>query len=157
MKRLSPLDYALYLLQLRDRSVGEIRHKMALKGHDKDKIEEVILFLNDKKFLDDKRFAKNYVKNQLIIRPQGKYRLGQKLKQLYVDSKTIENALAQIDVEEEKNSAKELVERWLNKNTDNRIQITADKKVKEKLIRYLIGRGFNYEIIKEILQNIKTD
>lgn len=148
--KLKPLEYALYLLKLRDRSAGEIRHKMAVKGCDKDKIEEVILFLTDKKFLDDKKFAKNFIKNQLIIRPQGKYRLGQKLKQLYVDPKTIEDALAQIDTEEERNSAKELAERWLARRKD------VDKKY-EKLGQYLASRGFNYEIIKKILQNIKTD
>lgn len=161
--KLKPLEYALYLLKIRDRSVGEIRHKMSVRKCSKEEIEEVILFLNDKNFLNDERFASNFVRNQLSIKPQGKYKLEQRLKQLYVDEKIIKDVLGQIDIKEERDSAKELAERWLRKHTDNRIHLPAgkagiaeDKKLKEKLIRYLIGRGFDYETIKEILQNLKT-
>ena len=154
--KLKPLEYTLYLLKIRDRSIGEIRHKMSVRNCSKEEIEEVILFLTDKKFLNDEKFAANFVRNQLIIKPQGRYKLEQRLKQLHVDGKIIKDVLGQIDINEEQDSAKELAEKWLRKHTDNSIQITEDKKIKEKLLRYLIGRGFDYEIIKEILQNLKT-
>jgi len=156
--KLKPLEYALYLLKIRDRSVGEIRHKMLVRKCSKEEIEEVILFLNDKKFLNDEKFATNFVRNQLIIKPQGRYKLEQRLKQFHVDEKIIKDVLGQIDIEEERNSAKELAERWLNKKYQVlSIKYQGDKrKINDSLCRYLIGRGFDYEIIKEILQNIKT-
>ncbi|MFA4995747.1 MAG: regulatory protein RecX [Patescibacteria group bacterium] len=153
--KLKPLEYALYLLKIRDRSVGEIKNKMLVRKCSKEEIDEVILFLNDKKFLDDEKFAANFVRNQLSIKPQGKYKLEQRLKQLYVDEKIIKDVLGKIDINEERNSAKELAKRWLRKHTDNSIQITEDKKAREKLLRHLMGRGFSYDIIKEVLTKIE--
>lgn len=151
--KLKPLEYALYLLKIRDRSVGEIRHKMSVRNCSKEEIEEVILFLNDKKFLNDEKFATNFVRNQLNIKPQGKYKLEQRLKQLYVDEKIIKDVLGKIDIDEERDSAKELAERWLKKQNHESgiMNYEEQQKRKDKLTRHLIGRGFNYEVIKEVL------
>lgn len=149
MRKMGSLEYALYLLKIRDRSVGEINHKMAMKGYLREEVEEVILFLKDKNFLDDERFVRNFIKNQLAIKPLGKYRLDQKLKQLYVDERIIKEALVEISNSDEKKNAEEVAEKWLNRKSDI-------KNKYEKLGRYLVNRGFNYEIIKEILTKTNT-
>jgi len=154
--KLKPLEYALYLLKIRDRSIGEIQHKMSVRKCSKEEVKEVILFLNDKKFLNDEKFAAHFVRNQLNIKPQGKYKLEQRLRQLYVDDKIIKDVLGKIDINEERNSAKELAERWLKRqNHEFRVMnYEEQQKHKDKLIRHLISRGFSYEVIKEVLSEV---
>lgn len=147
--KLKPLEYALYLLKLRDRSVGEIRHKMALKGHDKDKIEEVILFLTDKKFLDDERFVDNFIKQQQLLSSIGKFKLKQKLTRLFVGKNLINTALSAISEESEEDRAIYIANRWLERKKS----ITKESRY-NKLGQFLAGRGFSYEIIKTVLNRV---
>ncbi len=143
----SALNYALWLLGRRDRSIGEIREKLLNKEHDPNEIETTIKFLIDKNFLSDERFAKNYIQNQLSIKPLGKYQLRAKLQKKLVPAKIIEQALAEDDSDES-----ELAEiafgQWIKKN------LNKDKKY-EKVCRHLLSRGFNWETVKEILENNK--
>jgi regulatory protein len=143
----SALNYALWLLGRRDRSIGEIREKLLNKGHNPIETEAAIKFLIDKGFLSDERFAKSYIQNQLSLKPLGKYQLKIKLQKKLVPAEIIEQALAEDDSDES-----ELAEiafgRWIKKN------LSKEKKY-EKVCRHLLSRGFNWETVKEILAKNK--
>ena len=81
MKRLTPRGYALYLLKLRDRSVGEIETKLKGKGFLESEISETTEFLVEHNFLNDERFARNFVKQKLLSRQQGTHLIRQKLRE----------------------------------------------------------------------------
>lgn len=151
MNKFGPLSYALYLLKLRDRSIGEIRDKMRKKEFAADEIEKIILFLTEKNFLDDERFAKNFVKNQLSIKPAGKYILSQKLKQKFINKDIIDKTLSEIRESEECDLALEAAEK---KYKVLSIRHQEEARVKEKLMRYLASRGFGYAIIKKVTQKL---
>ena len=141
-----PLEYALYLLELRDRTEGEIRQKMGMKKYEPAEIEAAIKFLKEKDFINDERFVKNYIRNAQEFGTKGKYKIRQKLILLRLDSKLIEENLAGIDSEAEKERATELAKNWLLKQKS----ILPEKRY-EKLGRYLVSQCFEWEVVAEVL------
>ena len=144
----TPLNYALWLLGRRDRSVGEIQTKMREKKFEEIEIEETIKQLKKLEFLDDAKFAKHYISNQVAIKPLGKYQLKQKLRRKLVSEEIIEKALTDSSMNEE-----ELIEialkRWL------RVNESKDKKY-EKVSRHLMSRGFDWEVVKNVIEKNKS-
>lgn len=146
---MTPLEYALYLLKMRDRSIGEIRNKMQLKKIEPEKIEEVIKFLIEKDFLDDERFAKNYVRIQLGTGQIGKYKLKFKLQRLFVPKEIIDEVIGEIALGAEQEAAEVLAQKWLVKKKD----VLPEKRY-EKLGRFLLARGFEIDVVKKILSEV---
>jgi regulatory protein len=143
----SPLQYALDLVALRDRTEAEIRKKMTEKDIAASEIEEVISFLKEKSFLDDSRFVQNFINSQKRQGRFGKYRILNKLKTYGVAHDLVSEAENRLDADEESARAFEVGEKWLAKNTKN-------EKTYEKLCRHLSGRGFDYDIIKKTVDKI---
>lgn len=143
-RKLKPLEYAFYLLKLRDRSVGEMKEKMQRKEYTPQEITEVISFLIEKNFLDDRRFAENYVRSKKLIKPTGKYYLRNKLMEKYIDQEIIEQVLNNSpDGSGEIEHAADL---WLAKNKK-----VPKEKIYEKLSRHLISRGFEWDKVRGIV------
>src|ERR1700690_2671159 len=56
-------EYAVFLLSLQLRTVGEIREKMEKRGYAPAIIENVLGQLHDQKYLDDERYAEVFLDN----------------------------------------------------------------------------------------------
>lgn len=144
-----PLNYALNLLKIRDRTIGELRDKMTRKGIEPAEIEKTIQFLIDKDFLNDERFVSNFIRNKQEFGTSGKYKIKYKLIQLKVDPQLIADKLAELNPEEEKARALVLAQNWLQKK-----QSVEPEKRYEKLGRFLISRGFEIDVVREILTQV---
>lgn len=144
-KKLKPLEYAFYLLKLRDRSIGEMEEKMGRKEYSGQEIKETIDFLVEKDFLDDERFARNFVRFRKSLKPTGKYYLQNKLHQKKIEREIIEKIISEnLD---EKKEVEEAAKFWLAKN-----QKLSKEQSYQKLSRHLISRGFDWEIVKEVVK-----
>jgi regulatory protein len=145
----NPLNYALYLLRQKDRSVADIEKRMARKGFNQEEIVDVVKKLKDKKLLDDERFVDNYIRAKQEFCLTGKYKLKMKLLQNGVDKELIEEKLSNIISDDELNRATELAQNWLIKK-----QLIPQEKKYEKLGRFLIGKGYEIDIVKKVLGEI---
>jgi len=143
-----PLEYALYLLELRDRTEGEIREKMGRKEYEPAEIEKAIDFLKDKDFIDDERFVKRYIENKQSFGTVGKYKIRQKLMLLHLDNALIEENLTEINPEAEYERANESAQNYLSHH-----QVSKEK-MYEKVGRHLVSRGYEYDIVKRVLGEI---
>lgn len=152
MKEYSPLNYALLLLEKRDRSVGEVRCKMKVRGFDQKEIDASVKFLLEKNFLNDERFAKHYIQNQLSIKSLGRYRLVQGLKRKYVSEEVIEKVLKESPLDD-KTQAMLAAKKWKKlKNIDSVILKQEELyKWRNKLAGHLANRGFGWDVVKEVL------
>ena len=56
-------EYAVFLLSLQLRTVGEIREKMEKRGYPPAIIESVLEQLHEQKYLDDERYAEVFLDN----------------------------------------------------------------------------------------------
>ena len=144
-RKLKPLEYAFGLLKLRDRSVGEVEERLRRKEYGEKEIAATMAFLVEKDFLDDERFARNFVRFKKSLKPVGKYYLRNKLRQKKIDNEIIEKILGENSDESEE--VQEAADRWLARNKK-----VPKEKIYEKLFRHLVSRGFEWEKAREVVE-----
>lgn len=137
---------AINLIARRPRSVAEIRLHLQRKGFEETQIDQVVTRLQEIELLDDELFAQYWVEQRESFKPRSPQALRQELRQKGVDGRNIEQALAQLDVTDSaRRLANQRAQRWSKLPYD----IYA-----EKMTRFLRGRGFQYETIKEVTDEI---
>lgn len=151
-----PLTYALYLLELRDRSVGEIEEKMRRKGFSEKEITGVISFLESKNFVNDKRFVERFVKEKRELLHWGQYRIRAELKKHHLSDDFINGVIDTLqrinhidDNKSEIDIAREAADLWRRKNLN-----CPPEKIYQKLGGFLSRRGFSYDVVREILEEV---
>lgn len=93
-------EAALRLLEYRDRSVSELRQRLARKSYPEEEIEEVIADLEECGLLDDRRFAE-LLAQSAVSSGKGRRFIAHKLKEKDVDSLVAQQVLEQIFEEED--------------------------------------------------------
>ena len=140
---------ALNLLSRRDHYKKELKYKLIKRGFSAEKIEDILQELINDGYLNDKKFAEEWIKNRINKKPRGKNLIKAELLEKGVDKKIIETKLNNLlDPDKEKQMAEILTDKWLNKRN------CKNKETKEKLYRYLKNKGFNDEIIRKIITDI---
>lgn len=145
-------EKAFEYLSFRPRSVAEMRDKLLSKGYPEDYVNQVIEELKNEKYLDDYDFALSWVEFRNQIRPSGRHVLKMELLKKGIDKAVIEDVLEKmIDKEEEIRLAKQAV--------SSRIKVyqsLSNYEFKQKITAFLARRGFSWEIIKEVIKELKT-
>ncbi len=142
---------ALRMATRRLRSVKELRRKLADKGFDQPTIDVAIDFLNHYEILDDTRFARAFVEDQLIRRPLGKNRLELELRRKGVDKETIGATLSRIGDEKEYDLAMAAAEKKFS-----RMRATDPQKRERSMANFLAGRGFGWEVISRVMRELRA-
>lgn len=140
-------DKALKLLGYRARSTSEIRTRLKQAGFEEIAIHNVIEDLSRTGLLNDTEFAEAFARTKLVQRPAGRFLIHQELRGKGIDEKIIEKTLNQIY---EETSEKDLAEQLIQKRL-SRLQDSDDPKEKKRLTDLLRRRGFNWDIIEQIL------
>ncbi len=140
---------AFRLLKIRERSVFELRQKLTVKKISKDVIDQVIDFLLAKKFLDDRTFARNWIRYRQA-RPFGSQRIRLELRQKGISEEIIvEELSAAFDGMDQSAMLEDLARR-------RAVRYKRDDPVsrKKKVFDFLARRGFNLDVIKRAIKNI---
>lgn len=139
--------YALRLLTLRQRSIGELELKMQQKGYDEIIIKQVLVYLKEYRLVDDDKYATQLVESMLNkSRPIGKLRIKQELKKRHISAEIIDKATSTIDDANELARAQDLVNKTLSRANRNYTW--------QMLARLLQRRGFSYDTIRGILADL---
>lgn len=99
-KKTNAKVYALRLLTVRDRSVQELRERLE-RRFSTDEAAEALDYLDDLGYLDDLRFAANYVQYRNRNRPTGNYLLRLELRNKGIADEDIDQVLNAADLEYE--------------------------------------------------------
>ena len=140
---------ALKIIERTYKSEKELRDKLVLKGYDDHIIKRTINFLREYNLLNDTNYAKMYVKDR--SRNQGKNKIKYKLIQKGIDENIIEEELNKIDKDEIKKVVYEMAlkkYRVLSKRENDNYKLT------QKLYRFLMGKGYDYDLIKDVVKSI---
>lgn len=150
---------ALKFLSYRPRSEEEVRQnllnsrgrfKSAKKNTIPEIAEKIILKLKEYKFIDDKEFVKWWIHQRTSFRPRGLKLIKIELRQKGISKDLIEEVIESLETKvDDLQSAKKLIERRSSKYKN----LPRDEKF-QKVARFLSSKGFNYDIIKEVLQAI---
>lgn len=139
---------AYRLISYRDRSESELKRRLLDKGHDLKVVEAIIPRIKELGYLDDRRFAEKWVRHKVKHSPKGSYFLYKELEEKGVAKKIINEVLKEeYPYGLEYENALKLSKKWRNKSRNK------DKEL-VKLKVYLKNKGFNYEIISNVVDDI---
>ena len=110
----------------------------------KDVVDYVVNKLKEYKIIDDKNYAETYIRTNPNF---SKNKLQQKLYGFGVKNENMENCIAEVDDFE---SCFRQAEKYLK----NKV---LDKQNLDKLIRRLMGLGYNWDTIKSVLNKLKCE
>jgi len=138
---------SLRFLSYRSRSEKEVTDKLLKIKAPEEIVKTIIQKLKDYKFLDDFEFAKMFVRERSLLKNKPARVIKFELKQKGISEEIIEEVL--IDSREEEkdlDKAKEIIQRKIA-----RYKGLDRFKKKEKLSHFLASRGFDYDTIKEAI------
>jgi regulatory protein len=125
-----------------ERCTQEVRTKLERLGADETLSTDVIKYLKDNRFLDEKRFVEAYVQGKLRIKKWGRQKIKAALFQKRIDAKLIQEGIYAFITDAEYQLVMEsLIER---KNRELSSEKNPQIK-KQKLMRFLLSRGFQYD------------
>ena len=128
----------------------EVSMKLKSWGLIQEDIDLLIIELIQFNFLNQKRYARSFARGKFRIKKWGKLKIRMALKKREVYFKCIDLAMLEIDDKTYLNTLKEL----LQKKNDV-LKETNSYKRKMKLIRYLVTRGYEYDLIHDALVELK--
>ncbi|WP_300528863.1 recombination regulator RecX [Peptacetobacter sp.] len=139
---------ALSILSKSDQSEKKLREKL-LNDYDENIVEEVIEFLKGYKLINDNLLAEKIVHDNMNLSKFGKNKIKQNLYNKGIAASDIQDAISQIDPDEEYENAKYLAEKRLK-----RLKGEDKNKINQKIYQHLAYKGFNYDIIKRVLREL---
>ena len=137
---------AIKYINYRPHSENEIRQFLKTRGGSEDNIERVIKRLKQIEFINDSRFAKDWVENRSDFRPRSKRALTYELKRRGIQQDIIDSTLENID---ETKLAYKAAKKQVRK-----IRTTEWVIFRKKMFGHLARRGFNYATCAQVVEQI---
>lgn len=138
-------EKALRFLDFRSHSEEELRQKLIRSGGTD--IDEVLAFCKEYKLIDDRSYAKKCAQDLKHLKKLGKRRIKDELISRGLDLEFVEEALDLLEDDEVENLMP-LVKKKLNNDFD--------KKNTDKVIRYFLYRGYNFNDIKKCIEESRN-
>lgn len=135
-----------------ERSQQEVRNKLYEWGLHQQDVEEIISELIAENFLNEERFALAYTLGKFRIKAWGKLKIRQGLRLKGVPEKLIMKSLNAIEGDDYFSKLKQLLEKKLKTISEK-----DPFKRRYLLTRYAAGKGYESDLISEILINNKLE
>ena len=130
-----------------ERNQQEVRNKLYEWGLHKKEVEETISDLINENFINEERFAIAYAGGKFRIKQWGKIKIKMALQQKKVSDYCIRKALSQIDNRDYQKTLEKIINTYSKKITEKH-----PMKRKYKIAQYIIGRGFESDLVWETLK-----
>lgn len=136
---------ALYILERCDRTEQELRTKLS-RNYEPEIVEEAIRYVKQYDYINDKRYAVNYLKSRCQIKSR------RQVEQELLYKKGISrDILEEASQETEAQDESLLIRRWMEKKHFSPEAATQEEQ--RKLYQFLMRRGFQSEDILKELRN----
>ena len=135
-------DKALTHISATQKTEKQVREYLQGKGYLPAVCEYVVEKLRSYNFINDGEYAENYVDS--AAKRKGGRLIRMELRNKGVSDEEIDAALGNLEEDREIATAKEILQKYMRGKT-------ADTQTLQKAFRYLMGKGFDYEIIKAAL------
>ena len=125
----------------------EMRDKMRRWELDETAQNRIIARLVKERYIDDERYARAFVKDKIRYNKWGRRKVQQALWLKHIDADIQQRVLDEIDEKEYLD-----VLRPLLKQKRKSIKAESDYELNQKLVRFALGRGFGFDIIRQCLK-----
>ena len=124
----------------------EMRDKMRRWELDETAQNRIVTRLIKERYIDDERYARAFVKDKIRYNKWGRRKVQQALWLKHIDSDIQQRVLDEIDEKEYLD-----VLRPLLKQKRKSVKAESDYELNQKLVRFALGRGFGFDIIRQCL------
>ena len=147
------LNRAFRILAARSRSEKEVRDRLLEAGYPEVITEKIIARCRELGFLNDTEFAFRYAEDRLRNRPMSQEMLKRELMSRGIGEeladRAADKAFAQTDeLELARKLVSQKIKRWRGEPKD---------KAREKMARFLVSRGFGWEIVQTLYHEFKSN
>jgi regulatory protein len=145
------LSKAMALCSRREYCTDDIRIRLKSWGISVNDSEKIINILYKENFINDIRYSKAFVKDKFIYNKWGKVKIAAHLRIKKIPPEIIKTALDSIDNEDYIKTLKELL-------SEHRRLIRARSQydLKGKLLRYGLSKGFESDLLYDLLNETET-
>jgi regulatory protein len=141
-------DYGLLLLSYRDRSVRELRKRLLDRDFHREVVEELIDYFSKQGLVDDRIFTERWIEHTLESRPMGMMRIRHELRSKFVDDSVIEEVMrSRLDSDVERDLARRAASKKIRA-----LEGYPSETARRRLQRFMRSRGFQFDIIHEVLK-----
>ncbi len=136
------VNYCVY----QDRCHAEVEQKMREFLLIDEAKEEILLYLLKENYLNEERFTRSYIRGKFYIKHWGRNKIKMNLKQKQISEKLISKCFDEIYEDDYENMIRKIYGDYYSKQNGQEYQ------KKAKTIKYLMGRGFEYDQINNTME-----
>ncbi len=149
--RLDAYYRGLKYLGVRMRSELEIKKYLTKCGFSMPEIVYALGRLKDESYIDNERYVKAYIQDAINLGNDGPKKIYDELLKLGISEKYISPELESISEDE-----------WIDKissivSKKAKVNKSSEKMFKNKMINYLLGLGYPFELIKIVMDDVKLE
>ncbi len=134
-----------------ERCHSEVSDKLFSYGLNKNEVDQLVTQLIEDNYLNEERFARSFVNDKFRFNRWGRKKIEYQLKAKRVSTYNIKSGMKAID---EDDYLALLKKEAINK-LDSLKKVKDSRTKSSKLYQYLLGRGFESNLIGEVLKEIK--
>jgi SOS response regulatory protein OraA/RecX len=143
------LDYAMHYLYRYPKTEKEMRTQLMKKQYFLEEIDDAMVTLKSKKYIDDRQFAELYLNSEVVKKGKPLGLMQQKLLFKWVDKQVLKEVVSEL-------------EEWIGDGTITRIIKETDKFAAKELepvviIQKLLARWYRLDDIKKALKKRKEE
>lgn len=133
-----------------ERSPKEVRQRLREWELLEDEIEEIVQELIAQNYLNEARFARAFAGGKFRVKKWGRLKIRQEMKLRGLSNELVKIGLSEIDGDEYETVLRELIEKKHKTLRGEPIEI------KQKLVRFALSRGFESDMVWDILNTIEA-
>ena len=145
---------AFRLLGRRMHSASELRRKLWNKDYEQKLIDEVIQDLKNNGYLNDENFIREFVAEKTKTKSWSTKKIKTELLKRGIESKLIDEMLKGKQGDSEIENATKLARKKYDQLIKKKLEA---KELRNKLSAFLFSKGFEYELIKEVISKLIND
>jgi regulatory protein len=134
-----------------ERTLKEVRQKLREWEVAEDDAEPVIAELIAQNYLNEERFARSFARGKFRVKKWGRLKIRQEMKLRGLSNELIQKGLTEIDGDAYEEVLRDLLEK---KARSLRGESLA---VKQKIVRFALSRGFESDIVWDLLKTIGSE
>ncbi len=135
-----------------ERCQQQVRDKLYEWELHQKEVEQIISQLITEGFINEERFAKAFARGKFRIKKWGRIKIKHELKKHRITDYCIKSGLKEIDEKEYSKTLKELAEK-----KSKLIKEKHPLKKKYKLMNFLIGKGYESDFVREIVEKLTKE
>ena len=144
----APMDLALRYLDFKPRTVREMEDYLDSQQYGEFEVSQVVERLKELGYLDDEKYAAEFVRSRLASKAVSRRKLKQQLYAHSLPKEVIEEAVREVPDETEADNAAAVAEKFRRQ-----YEALPQREREEKIAQRLLSRGYDTALIRAYIQD----